>query len=47
MIAHDIIVRPIITEKSMLGAVNKVSSSAVRAETTAATPRAGRKPSSP
>ena len=24
MIAHDIIVRPIITEKSMLGAVNKV-----------------------
>ena len=35
MIAHDIIVRPIITEKSMLGAVNKVS------------PRAGRKPSSP
>ena len=24
MIAHDIIIRPIITEKSMLGAVNKV-----------------------
>ena len=24
MIAHDIIVRPIITEKSMMGAVNKV-----------------------
>ncbi len=24
MIAHDIVIRPIITEKSMLGAVNKV-----------------------
>ncbi len=24
MIAHDIIIRPIITEKSMIGAVNKV-----------------------
>ena len=24
MIAHDIVIRPVITEKSMLGAVNKV-----------------------
>ena len=24
MIAHDIVIRPIITEKSMLGAVNKI-----------------------
>ena len=27
MIAHDIVIRPIITEKSMLGAVNKVTKS--------------------
>lgn len=79
MIAHDIVIRPIITEKSMLGAVNKIytfevaksankieiakaceeifkvkvakvntvsvrASSAVRAETTAAIQRAGKKP---
>ena len=24
MIAHDIVIRPVITEKSMLGAVNKI-----------------------
>lgn len=80
MIAHDIVIRPVITEKSMLGAVNKVytfevaksankieiakaceevfgvkvakvntvsmrGNSVVRAETTAATQRAGRKQS--
>ena len=26
MIAHDIVIRPVITEKSMLGAVNKAVS---------------------
>lgn len=80
MIAHDIVIRPVITEKSMLGAVNKIytfevaksankieiakaceevfgvkvakvntvsmrANSVVRAETTAATQRAGRKQS--